>query len=35
MADCCENKGCAIEAMKVKQSKTLKIVLVINIFCFC
>ena len=34
MADCFENKGCAIEAMKVKQSKTLKIVLVINIFLF-
>jgi cation diffusion facilitator family transporter len=35
MADCCENKSCAIEAMKVNQSKTLKIVLMINIFLFC
>lgn len=34
MADCCENKSCAIEAMKAKQSKTLKIVLLINIFLF-
>ncbi|WP_047552209.1 cation diffusion facilitator family transporter [Methylotenera sp. G11] len=35
MADCCENKACALEAMKVKQSKILKIVLLINIFLFC
>jgi cation diffusion facilitator family transporter len=35
MADCCENKACALEAMKVKQSRTLKIVLLINIFLFC
>jgi len=35
MADCCENKSCALEAMKVKQSKTLKIVLLINIILFC
>lgn len=35
MADCCENKSCAIEAMKAKQSKTLKIVLLINVFLFC
>jgi cation diffusion facilitator family transporter len=35
MADCCENKSCALEAMKVKQSKTLKIVLVINVVLFC
>jgi len=35
MADCCENKSCALEAMKVKQSKTLKIVLLINIVLFC
>jgi cation diffusion facilitator family transporter len=35
MADCCENKSCALEAMKVKQSKTLKIVLLINIALFC
>ena len=34
MADCCENKSCAIEAMKAKQSKTLKIVLLINVFLF-
>ncbi len=34
MSDCCENKSCAVEAMKVKQSKTLKIVLAINIFLF-
>ncbi len=34
MADCCENKSCAIEAMKAKQSKTLKIVLFINVFLF-
>lgn len=35
MADCCEDKSCAIEAMRVKQSRTLKIVLLINIFLFC
>ena len=35
MADCCENKSCAIEAMKTKQSKTLKVVLLINVFLFC
>jgi cation diffusion facilitator family transporter len=35
MADCCENKSCALEAMRVKQSKTLKIVLLINIVLFC
>lgn len=34
MADCCENKSCAIDAMKEKQSKTLKIVLLINVFLF-
>ncbi len=34
MSDCCENKSCAIEAMKVNQSKTLKIVLAINVFLF-
>lgn len=34
MASCCENKNCAIEAMKKKQSKTLKIVLLINIVLF-
>jgi cation diffusion facilitator family transporter len=35
VADCCEDKSCAIEAMRVKQSRTLKIVLLINIFLFC
>lgn len=35
MADCCENKSCALEAMRVKQSKTLKIVLLINVILFC
>lgn len=35
MTDCCENKSCAIEAMKAKQSKTLRIVLLINVFLFC
>lgn len=34
MADCCENKSCTLEAMKVKQSKTLKAVLVMNIVLF-
>ncbi len=34
MSDCCENKSCAVEAMKVNQSKTLKMVLAINIFLF-
>ncbi len=34
VADCCEDKACAIEAMKVNQSKTLKIVLFINVFLF-
>lgn len=34
MANCCENKSCAIDAMREKQSKTLKIVLLINIFLF-
>lgn len=34
MADCCENKSCAIDAMKVNQSKTLKIVLLINVLLF-
>lgn len=35
MADCCENKSCAIEAIKAKQSKTLKVVLLINVLLFC
>lgn len=34
MADCCENKSCAIEAMKIKQAKVLKIVLWINVCLF-
>lgn len=34
MADCCENKSCALEAMKAKQSKVLKLVLLINVFLF-
>lgn len=34
MADCCENKSCAIEGMKAKQSKTLKVVLLINVLLF-
>lgn len=34
MSDCCENKSCAVETLKVNQSKTLKIVLVINVFLF-
>ncbi len=34
MADCCENKSCAIDAMKVKQSQTLKWVLLINVCLF-
>ena len=34
MSDCCENKSCAVEALKVNQSKTLKMVLAINVFLF-
>jgi len=34
MADCCENKSCAIEALKKRQSGTLKIVLAINAVMF-
>lgn len=34
MADCCENKSCAIEALRARQSKTLKIVLWINAVMF-
>jgi Co/Zn/Cd efflux system component len=34
MADCCENKSCAIEALKQRQSGTLKIVLAINAVMF-
>lgn len=34
MADCCENKACALDALRVRQSSTLKIVLVINAVMF-
>ena len=34
MADCCEDKTCAIEALKKRQSGTLKIVLAINAIMF-
>ena len=34
MADCCEDKACAIEAMQVRQSSTLKLVLAINAVMF-
>lgn len=34
MADCCENKSCAIEALRARQSKTLKAVLWINAVMF-
>jgi hypothetical protein len=32
VADCCKNNSCAIQAMKVNQTKTLKIVFFINPF---
>jgi len=34
MADCCEDKTCTIEALKTRQSGTLKIVLAINAVMF-
>lgn len=34
MADCCEDKSCALEALRTRQSKTLKIVLWINAVMF-
>lgn len=34
MADCCENKACALDALRVRQSSTLKIALVINAVMF-
>jgi cation diffusion facilitator family transporter len=34
MADCCEDKTCAIDALRVRQSGTLKIVLAINAVMF-
>lgn len=34
MADCCENKACKLDALRVRQSATLKVVLVINAVMF-
>lgn len=34
MADCCEDKSCALDALKVRQSSTLKVVLAINAVMF-
>jgi cation diffusion facilitator family transporter len=34
MADCCNDKGCAIEALRARQSSTLRIVLAINAVLF-
>ena len=34
MADCCSDKACAIEALKERQSSTLRIVLAINVVMF-
>jgi len=34
MADCCEDKACAINALRERQSATLKVVLVINAVMF-
>jgi len=34
MPDCCEDKACAIEALRAQQSKTLRIVLAINAVMF-
>ncbi len=34
MADCCENKSCAIDALRVRQSLILKVVLCINAVMF-
>ncbi len=34
MADCCSNTACELEKLRAKQSRTLKIVLVINITMF-
>jgi cation diffusion facilitator family transporter len=34
MADCCEDKACAVEALQKRQSSTLKIVLAINAVMF-
>ncbi|HEY8888136.1 MAG TPA: cation transporter, partial [Gallionella sp.] len=34
MADCCNDKACEIDALRSRQSSTLKIVLVINAVMF-
>ena len=34
MADCCENKSCVLDALRERQSATLKVVLVINAVMF-
>lgn len=34
MADCCEDKSCALDALRVRQSSTLKVVLGINAVMF-
>jgi len=34
MSDCCSNKACEIEALRNRQSATLKIVLAINAVMF-
>ena len=34
MADCCEDKACAVDALRKRQSSTLKIVLVVNAAMF-
>lgn len=34
MADCCENKSCAIDTLRLRQSSTLKVVLCINAAMF-
>lgn len=34
MADCCEDKSCVIDALRSRQSRTLKIVLAINAIMF-
>ena len=34
MADCCDDKACAIDALRVRQSSTLKTVLLINALMF-
>jgi hypothetical protein len=34
MADCCNDKACEIDALRVRQSSTLRIVLAINAVMF-